>query len=98
MNESLSFLEYLDISYTGLDSYHGRTSEPDIFYQKAAISASPHVPMMNNVTIRYGAYDALNFTEIIGPIHIANSTVSHNRGKLADILENYLFINFLQWR
>ncbi|GFO27981.1 class a scavenger receptor srcr domain with c-type lectin domain [Plakobranchus ocellatus] len=80
VEDSVSFLEYLDISYTGLDTYHGQTSEPGIFYPKAAISASPHVPIMNNVTIRYGAYDALNLTEIEGPIHIANSTVSHNRG------------------
>lgn len=85
MNESLSFLEYLDISYTGLDTYHGKTTDPNIFYQKAAISASPYVPMMNNVTVSYGAYDGLNFTEIIGPIHIANSTFAHNRGL-------YLFI------
>ncbi|KAK0049320.1 protein bark beetle [Biomphalaria pfeifferi] len=80
MNESLSFLEYLDISYTGLDTFHGKTSEPNIFYQKAAISASPYVPMMNNITIRYSAYDALNLTEVVSPIHIANSTISHNRG------------------
>ncbi|CAL1535561.1 unnamed protein product [Lymnaea stagnalis] len=80
MNVSLSFLEYLDISYTGLDTFHGYTSDPEVFYQKAAISASPHVPMINNVTIRYGAYDGLNFTEIVGPIHIANSTISQNRG------------------
>lgn len=91
MNESLSFLEYLDISYAGLDTYHGRTSEPDIFYQKAAISASPHVPMINNVTIRYGAYDAFNLTEITGPIHIANSTVSYNRGELKFVYLHFIF-------
>ncbi|XP_012945265.1 protein bark beetle [Aplysia californica] len=80
MKESLSFLEYLDISYTGLDFYHGRSAEPGIYYQKAAISASPHIPMMNNVTIRYGAYDALNFTEIVGPILVTNCSISQNRG------------------
>ncbi|GFR58265.1 scavenger receptor cysteine-rich domain protein [Elysia marginata] len=77
---AMSFLEYLDISYTGLDSFHGQTSEYGIFYPKAAISASPHVPMMNNVTVMFGAYDGLNLTEIAGPIHIANSTISNNRG------------------
>ncbi|XP_076442507.1 protein bark beetle-like [Babylonia areolata] len=78
--ESWSWLEYLDISYPGLDTYHGRTSEPDIYYPLAAVSASPLVPLINNVTIKYGAYDAFNLTEITGPIHIANSSVHKCRG------------------
>nr|KAG5700697.1 hypothetical protein BaRGS_029062 [Batillaria attramentaria] len=80
MEESYSWLEYVDILYPGLDSFHGRTRELDIFYPKAAISASPLVPLMNNVTIMYGAYDAFNLTEVTGRIHIANCTVHKNRG------------------
>ena len=57
-----------------------RTLEPGIYYPKAAISASPLVPLVNNVTVWYGAYDAFNLTEVTGPIHIANSTVHKCRG------------------
>lgn len=75
-NASLSFLEYVDISYAGLDLYYG----DGIRHALATISASPYVPMMNNITISHGAFDALNLTEIKGNIHIANSSISHNRG------------------
>ena len=77
-NASLSFLEYVDISYAGLDLYYG----DGIRHALATISASPYVPMMNNITISHGAFDALNLTEIRGNIHIANSSISHNRGKI----------------
>lgn len=80
MKESYSWLEYVDILYAGLDTFHGKTSELNIFYPKAAISASPLVPLMNNVTIMYTAYDAFNLTEITGSIHIANCTIHKNRG------------------
>jgi len=74
--EPLSWLEYLDISYAGKDVYRG----DGMIHGRAAISASPHVPLMNNVTITNSAYDGLNLTEVRGRIHIANSTVSSNRG------------------
>lgn len=77
-NQTLSFLEYIDISYAGLDIFRG-----DGFYHGfAAISASPYVPIMNNITISNGAYDGLNLTDIKGEIHIANSSISDNRGRL----------------
>lgn len=77
-NASLSFLEYVDISYAGLDLYYG----DGIRHALATISASPYVPMINNITISHGAFDGMNFTEIRGEIHIANSSISYNRGKL----------------
>ncbi|KAL3873370.1 hypothetical protein ACJMK2_036499 [Sinanodonta woodiana] len=75
-NESLSWLEYLDISYAGLDIL----KDEKMRHSRASISASPFVPLMNNVTITNGAYDGLNLTEIRGNIHIANSTLAYNRG------------------
>jgi hypothetical protein len=48
-----------------------RTQEPGIYYPKAAISASPLVPLMNNVTINFAAYDAFNLTDITGKYFIA---------------------------
>lgn len=75
-NASLSFLEYVDISYAGLDLYYG----DGLRHALATISASPYVPMMNNITISHGAFDGLNLTEIRGKIHIANSSITHNRG------------------
>lgn len=76
-NTSLSFLEYLDISFAGNDIY-----KVDGFrHGLGTISASPYVPIMNNVTITHGAYDGLNLTDIRGEIHIANSSISNNRGK-----------------
>lgn len=80
LQQSYSWLEYLDIYYPGLDTFHGRTQDPGIFYPKAAISASPLVPLINNVSVYYAAYDAFNLTEITGPIHIANSTIHKGRG------------------
>lgn len=81
-NRTLSFLEYIDISYAGLDIFRG-----DGFYHGfASISASPYVPIMNNITITNGAYDALNLTEIKGEIHIANSTITDNRGMEYSVL------------
>jgi hypothetical protein len=75
-NSSISFLEYLDISYAGLDIY-----KVDGFHHgMGSISASPYVPIMNNITITNGAYDGLNLTDIRGEIHIANSTIAKNRG------------------
>ena len=88
--ESISYLEYLDLEYTGLDINHGKSAEPGVNYQKAAISASPLVPMMNNVTVKYGAYDAINFTQIEGPIHVANSTFMNNRG--INSITSFLFM------
>ncbi|KAL3873372.1 hypothetical protein ACJMK2_036501 [Sinanodonta woodiana] len=76
-NESLSWLEYLNISYAGLDILKNEKMR----HSRASISASPFVLLMNNVTITNGAYDGLNLTEIRGNIHIANSTLAYNRGK-----------------
>lgn len=78
-NETLSWLEYIDISYAGRDIFKG---DGRIQYGRASISASPYVPMMNNITVTHGAYDGLNLTELNGRVHIANSTISHNRGKM----------------
>ena len=77
-NETMSFLEYLDIEFAGKDIHRN----DGLMYGRASISASPRVPLMNNVSISNGAYDALNFTDIVGRIHIANSTISSNRGLL----------------
>lgn len=77
-NETLSWLEYLDISYAGKDIYRGDGHS----HGRASISASPYVPLMNNITVTHGAYDGLNMTDIIGPIHIANSTIANNRGNV----------------
>lgn len=82
--EPLSWLEYLDISYAGRDI----NRNDGMIHGRASISASPSVPLMNNVTITNGAYDGLNMTEITGRIHIANSTVSNNRGYGAFIQSN----------
>lgn len=75
--ETYSWLEYLDVWYAGRDTYRGG----DMVHGRASVSAIPHVPLMNNVSIMYGAYDGLNLTELRGRVHIANSTVSFNRGK-----------------
>ncbi|XP_033735968.1 LOW QUALITY PROTEIN: protein bark beetle-like [Pecten maximus] len=83
-NEPLSWLEYLDISYAGRDI----NRNDGMIHGRASISASPSVPLMNNVTITNGAYDGLNMTEVTGRIHIANSTVSNNRGYGAFIQSN----------
>ena len=74
--ETYSWLEYLDIWYAGRDTYRA----DHMVRGRASLSASPHVPLMNNVSIMYGAYDGLNLTELRGRVHIANSTVSFNRG------------------
>ena len=79
MYEPLSWLEYVDISYAGRDINRGDPN--NVVYARASISASPYVPFMNNITITNGAYDGLNLTELRGRIHIANSTISHNRGE-----------------
>ncbi|KAK3092533.1 hypothetical protein FSP39_004063 [Pinctada imbricata] len=75
-NRSVSWLEYLDIEYAGRDIYQGDKMP----HGKGSISASPYVPLMNNVSVLYGAYDGMNLTDIRGEIHIANSTIAHNRG------------------
>ncbi|XP_052783699.1 protein bark beetle-like isoform X2 [Mya arenaria] len=75
-NKTYTFLEYLDIEYAGLDIFQGDGMRRGF----ASISASPFVPIMNNITVSHGAYDGLNLTDIRGDIHMANSTVSHNRG------------------
>ena len=77
-NASLSFLEYVDISYAGLDLYYG----DGLVHGLATISASPYVPMINNITISHGAFHGINLTDIRGEIHIANSSITHNRGRL----------------
>ena len=82
-NSTVSWLEYLDVHYAGRDIYHGDGMK----HGKASISASPYVPLMNNVSVMYGAYDGLNLTEIRGEIHIANSTISHNRGRFMCLLQ-----------
>ncbi|KAH3754675.1 hypothetical protein DPMN_189356 [Dreissena polymorpha] len=75
-NITETYLEYLDIEYAGLDIY----KVDGLVHGFASISASPYVPIMNNITVSHGAYDGLNLTDIRGEIHIANSSVSHNRG------------------
>lgn len=92
-NTSISFLEYLDISYAGLDIY-----KVDGFHHGiGSISASPYVPIMNNITITHGAYDGLNLTDIRGEIHIANSTIANNRGiKILSVIMIYIKEHYLQ--
>ena len=80
-NASLSFLEYVDISYAGLDLYYG----DGMRHALATISASPYVPMMNNITVSHGAFDGLNLTDIRGKIHIANSSITYNRGTVKNL-------------
>ena len=76
-NQTYTFLEYLDIEYAGLDTFKG----DGLKHGFASISASPYVPIMNNITVSHGAYDGLNLTDIRGEIHMANSSVTHNRGE-----------------
>ncbi|XP_067681580.1 protein bark beetle-like [Haliotis asinina] len=78
INSTFSWIEYTDILYAGLDIFHGKGI--GVNYQRAAISASPHVPVFNNVTVKYSAYHAFNLTNVEGPIHIANCTLYRNRG------------------
>lgn len=73
-----SSIWYADIEYAGLDTF--RQGSIHINHPYASLSASPYVPNLDNVTIQYGAYDALNFTYILGNITVQNCTIQNNRG------------------
>lgn len=73
-----SSIWYADIEYAGLDTF--REGSIGIYHPYASLSASPYVPNLDNVTIQYGAYDALNFTYILGNITVQNCTIYNNRG------------------
>ncbi|XP_029656084.1 protein bark beetle-like isoform X1 [Octopus sinensis] len=78
MEESDSSIWYSDVEYAGLDVF--REGVLGINHPYASISASPFVPFMDNVTISNGAYDALNFTYILGKVNVQNCTIQDNRG------------------
>ncbi|GAB1605409.1 protein bark beetle-like [Argonauta hians] len=78
IEESDSSIWYSDIEYAGLDTF--REGLVGINHPYASLSASPFVPFLDNVTIRHGAYDALNLTYILGEVHIENCTIEDNRG------------------
>uniref|UniRef100_A0A914HL06 SRCR domain-containing protein n=1 Tax=Globodera rostochiensis TaxID=31243 RepID=A0A914HL06_GLORO len=70
--ESLSRLEFVDILYGG---YDGATKNvtPSLYVEGVP-------PLMNGIRVQHSAYDGVYFWKPDGPILIANSTFSHNRG------------------
>ncbi|GMT10248.1 hypothetical protein PFISCL1PPCAC_1545 [Pristionchus fissidentatus] len=70
--ESASRLEHLDILYAG---YDGSTKNVT-----AALWIEGVPPIMNGLRIEHSARDGLYLYESAGPIIIANSTFSYNRG------------------
>lgn len=73
-NESLSVLEYTDISYAGVLTKDGHVNGT------AAVQASGYPPILNEVTIEYSAFNALNYSLIIGRAVINNCHILNNRG------------------
>ena len=72
-NVSASSLKFVDILYAGVNASMNHS---------AALSASPHPPRMDNLRVKFSAFDGLNFTESKGKVHLSNSEISHNRGKI----------------
>ncbi|KIH45664.1 hypothetical protein ANCDUO_24294, partial [Ancylostoma duodenale] len=70
--ESLSRMEYVDILYAGYDGSTKNTT--------AALWIEGVAPIMNGLRIERSARDGLYIYEPSGPILIANSTFSWNRG------------------
>ncbi|KAI0230770.1 hypothetical protein LSAT2_018882 [Lamellibrachia satsuma] len=69
--ESNSVLENVDILYAGLDPLGNPVP---------AVRASPTVPRLDGVAIRYCALDATNFTDINASTIVHNSDFELNRG------------------
>lgn len=72
ITESSSVLEYVDITYAGLD----KVGEP-----VPAVRASPTAPHLVHVHIEHSALDATNFTDIKGSTLLENSIIRNNRGR-----------------
>ena len=72
MRESDSRLEFIDILYAGYDG-QTRNATPALY-----IEGVP--PIINGLRVMKSARDGIYFYEPSGPILIANSTVSYNRG------------------
>ncbi|PIO74911.1 hypothetical protein TELCIR_03075 [Teladorsagia circumcincta] len=70
--ESLSRLEYIDILYAGYDGSTKNTT--------SALWIEGVAPLMNGLRIERSARDGLYIYEPSGPVLIANSTFSWNRG------------------
>ena len=73
LNETTSELRYVDIMYAGVD---------DKQQPVPAIRASPTAPHLIDVSIKYSALDATNFTEIKTATYVQNAELAHNRGKV----------------
>ncbi|KJH48098.1 scavenger receptor cysteine-rich domain protein [Dictyocaulus viviparus] len=70
--ESLSRLEFVDILYAGYDASTKNTT--------AALWIEGVAPIMNGILVERSARDGLYIYEPCGPVMIANSTFSWNRG------------------
>ncbi|CAB3397311.1 unnamed protein product [Caenorhabditis bovis] len=70
--ESDSRLEFIDILYAGYDGVTKNTT--------AALYIQGVPPIMNGLRIERSARDGVQLAEVTGPVLIANSTFSFNRG------------------
>ncbi|KAL3080364.1 hypothetical protein niasHT_038404 [Heterodera trifolii] len=86
--QSLSRLEFVDILYAGFDSTT-KNCTPALYVEGVP-------PLMNGIRVERSAYDGIYFWEPEGPILIANSTISHNRGHgivIESTLDGRAFVN-----
>ncbi|XP_013419620.1 protein bark beetle [Lingula anatina] len=70
-NVSASVLEYVDIQFAGRD----RDGFP-----RSALAASPFVPILKNVNLRWNAHHGTNFSYCETPVIVHDSNVYENRG------------------
>uniref|UniRef100_A0A1I8GIE5 SRCR domain-containing protein n=1 Tax=Macrostomum lignano TaxID=282301 RepID=A0A1I8GIE5_9PLAT len=71
MNRSRSEFEFVDIMYAGVNT---------TLHNVAAFSASPYPPFLLNMRFMHNAFDAINLTQIKGPVRIWDSEFANNRG------------------
>jgi hypothetical protein len=89
--ESQSRLEFVDILFAGYDGLNKNTT--------AALYIEGVPPLMNGIRVERSARDGIRFFEPDGPILIANSTVSFNRGHgivVENALDGRIFVNQTQ--
>ena len=76
INESASRFKHVDILYAGV----APNGDP-----VPAVRAQPLAPHLFDVTIRYSALDATNFTNIKSSTLVHKSEISHNRGDWTEV-------------
>ncbi|KAI6213056.1 hypothetical protein M3Y94_00104200 [Aphelenchoides besseyi] len=87
--ESDSRLEFVDILYAGYDGYSKNVT--------SALYIEGVPPIMNGLRVQRSARDGIHLYEPAGPIIIANSTITGNRGHglvVENTTDGRLFVNY----